>query len=291
MKFGKKKQTEEKTELVYGNEYYGIPTDYTKKQKFSGVKLAFYIIVVVSICGLCYLGFHKMTDRFLPEMTFDKSGKPMLYIKNSDVTIKDISDKKGKSVVASELYGRGGGQQAKISDNMKYIFFATMDHNSESGYALCYRFISEIDGKQQDQPSETVVIDSGVNSYKISATGDFVLYTKGQNLYFSDLEMSRIIASEVSEFHLSKNNQQVIYYKTNGSIYTCGTSEKSKPVLVDTEVQVVYSEKNEYNTICYMKNNNLYFKEMDKERKLVAENVLDAILLDDFLYYVYIEII
>ncbi len=286
MKFGRKKKSDENREIVYGNEHYGIPSDYTKKQRFSGVKLICYIVVVVSVCGLCYLGFHEMTDRLLPEMSFDKSGKPMLYIKNSDVTIKDIADKKGKSVVASELYGRGGGQQVKISDNMKYVFFATMDHNSESGYALCYRAISEIDGKTKDTPSETVVIDSGVNSYEIPSGGNFVLYTKGQNLYFSDLEKSRIIASEVSEFHLSKNNQQVIYYKTNGSIYTCGTSEKSKPAVVDTDVQVVYSEKEEYNTICYMKNNHLYIKEIDKERQLVAENVLDAILLDDFIYYV-----
>ncbi len=287
MKFGKKKkQSEETKEMVYGNEYYGIPSDYTKKQKFSGVKLAFYIIVVVSLCGLIYSGFHEMTDWLLPEMSFDKSGKPMLYIKNSDVTIKDVTDKKGKSVVASVLYGTGNGQQVKISDNMKYVFFATVDHTVESGYALCYRQIAEIDGKSKDTPSETVVIDSGVTSYKIPSGGNFVLYTKGQNLYFSDLEKSKIIASDVTEFHLSKNNQQVIYYKTNGSIYTCGTSENSKPVVVDTDVQVVYSEKNEYNTICYMKNNHLYIKDMDRERQLVAENVLDAILLDNFLYFV-----
>ena len=42
----KLKNTENEEPKVYGNENFGIPEDCTKKQKFSTVKLVFYIFAV-----------------------------------------------------------------------------------------------------------------------------------------------------------------------------------------------------------------------------------------------------
>lgn len=289
MKNEEKKHTEnvEAKPPVYGNESFGIPSDCSKKQKFSSLKLAFYIVVVVSVCGLLYSGFYRATDAFLPEMTFDKSQKALLYIRNHDVTIKDYNDRKGRGVVSSEqLYSSGDGRYVTVTDDEKYIFFAQENSGTESGFDLCYRRISAIDGKKVDSSGETVRIASDVRMYEIHPNGNFVLYLKGNRLYFSDLKKSKILATGVSEFYLSKNNQQAIYYKTDGSVYTCGTSMKGAPVLVDADITRVLSEKQEYAKIYYMRDNTLYLKEHGKERELIAENVADAILLDDFLYFV-----
>lgn len=290
MKQDEKKYAEQNTpqeEPVYGNESFGIPSDCTQKQKMSGFKLTCYIIVVVSLCGLIYGGFRKATERFLPEMTFDKSAQPLLYIRNHDVTIKGSNDRKGKSVVSAErIYSSGEGRSVTVTDDGKYVFFASENTGTESGFDLCYRRISTIDGKQEDTPSETVCIDSDVREYKIHPNGKFVLYLKGNRLYFSDLEKSNIVASDVTEFYLSKNSQQMVYYKTGGAVYTRATAAKSSSVQVDSGIQKVLSEKNEYAKIYYLKNNALYLKEMDKDRVLLAENVLDAIVLDEYVYFV-----
>lgn len=289
MKNEEKKHTEtlETKPPVYGNESFGIPSDCSKKQKFSSLKLAFYIVVVVSVCGLLYSGFHRATDAFLPEMTFDKSQNALLYIRNHDVTIKGYNDRKGKGVVSSEqLYKSGEGRYVTVTDDEKYIFFAQENSGTESGFDLCYRRVSDIDGKKEDVSGEAVRIASDVRMYEIHPNGNFVLYLKGNRLFFSDLKKSKILATDVSDFYLSKNNQQAIYYKTDGSVYTCGTSMKSGPVLVDSDITKALSDKQEYAKIYYMRDNTLYLKEHGKDRELIAENVADAILLDNFLYFV-----
>jgi len=272
---------------VYGNESFGIPSDYTKKQKFNGLKLAFYIVTVVSICGLLYGGFRHATDTFLPEMTYDKSNNPLLYIRNKEVAIKGYDERKGKGVAASDQhYSSGDGRFVTLSDNEEYVFFAQDNTGTESGFDLCYRVVSDIDGKKEDLPAEIVRIDSDVRSYKAHPNGKFVLYQKGNRLYFSDLVKNTIVSADVVEYYLSKNGQQMIYYKTDGRIYTCGTTISSTPTLVDYDVTKVLSEKEEYAKIYYIKGTTLYVKEHGRERVLIAEEVTDAIMLGEELYFV-----
>ncbi len=286
MRRNKKNQAEAKPP-IYGNESFGIPSDCTKKQKFNGLKLAFYIVVVASVCGLLYSGFNSATDKFLPEMTFDKSQDALLYIRNHDVTIKDYNDRRGRAVVSSEqLYSSGDGRFVTVTDDEKYVFFAQDNTGTESGFDLCFRRVSAIDGKKEDLPAETKVLDSDVRAYKAHPNGNFVLYLKGNRLYFSNLKETAIVATEVNEFYLSDNSQQMIYYKTDGRVYTRGTTMRSTPVPVDSDITKVLSEKEEYAKIYYLKGNALYVKEHDRERRLIAEGVVDAILLDEFLYFV-----
>ena len=282
----KEKQAEQKPP-VYGNESFGIPSDYTKKQKFNGLKLAFYIVAVVSICGLLYGGFRRATDTFLPEMSYDKSNDPLLYIRNKEVAMKDYNDRKGKSVASSDQhYSSGDGRFVTLSDNEEYVFFAQDNSGSESGFDLCYRIVSDIEGKKEDIPEEIVRIDSDVRSYKAHPNGNFVLYQKGNRLYFSDLSKQEIVSADVTEYYLSQNGQQMIYYKTDGRIYTCGTTLSSTPVLVDYDVTKVLSEKEAYAKIYYIKGDTLYVKEHGRERELIAEQITDAIMLGEELYFI-----
>lgn len=272
-------------EQAYGNETFGIPSDYTQKQKMSGFKLACYIVVVVAVCSLVYGGYRAATSYFLPEMTFDKSSQPLLYIKNSDVTLKTYG-KKGKSVVKSDrLYKNQYAEEyVQITANGKWIFYAVDNSENVSGFDLYYQKTASID--DEDALEKAVCIDQGVTEYRVPPEGQFVLYLKEDRLYFSDLTESHIIASEVTEFYLSKNNQQIIYYKDGGKLYTCGTGLEAAPALVDTEIDKVLSEKDEYAKIYYLKQGSLYLKEAEKDRVLLAENVLDGVLLGDFVYFV-----
>ena len=220
-------------------------------------------------------------------MTFDKAQDSLLYIRNNEVTMKDYNDRKGRVIASSFVhYGNGDGRHVKMTENEKYVFFAQENSGTESGFDLCIYKNADLDRKKGKMTEKITVLDSVVRDFGIHPDGNFVLYLKGNRLYFSNLKEITIVATEVSEFYLSKNNQQMIYHKNDGSVYTRGTALRSASVLVDTGITKVLSEKQEYAKIYYLKGTNLYVKEHGRERRLIAEMVADAILLDGSLYFV-----
>ena len=277
----------EDAKQVYGNASFGIPADCTQKQKMNGIKLACYIVVVVLICSVVYGSYRAATSYFLPVMTFDKSAQPVLYVQNADLMVKTDSDRRGKMVIHSEqLYNDSDSAElVQITSDGRSVFYAVESAEGDPGFDLYYGRISSVDN-DRDTPNEHLCIDSGVTAYKIHPDGRFVLYLKEDRLYYSNLTDSHMVATGVTAFYLSKNNQQFIYYKDGSRIYTCGTGEKDRPVLVDAEIDKVLSEKEEYVRIYYLKQGALFLKEIDKEAVCIAENVKDGIMLGDYVYFV-----
>ncbi len=274
---------EQKAQL--GNETFGIPKDYTKKQKFNGVKLVFYMVVVVAACCLIYTGIRNMTDRYLPEMSFDKSTQPIVYVRGKDLIARRYPVKKGSVLASSKaLYEEDGGRAVSLTKKGKTIFFAE-NRTSENTFDLYCHSMTDVQ-TDDNTPSEKKLVAEQVETYKVHPDGEFVLYSKNGNLFFWDTKRAYLISDGVTEYHLSDNGQYVIYAGEGGRLYTCSASRDAVPELVDADIQEVISPKSEYRKIYYMKNNTLFSKELQKRRVLVAEQVEDAILLGDFLYYV-----
>ncbi len=263
-------------EQVFGNERYGIPSDCTKKQKMSGFKLTCYIVIVAVICTAVYSGFKTASSHLLPDMTFDKSDEPFLYVKNGSLTIKE--DSAARSI---SLKGTNGSNSEDIfiTEDDQHIFYGADKKNG--AFSLYLGKLSE-DGKTEN---ETVLIDSEVTEFKAHPKGQFVVYLKGDRLYISDLYKPSVISVDVNEFYLSKNSQQIIYYKDGGKMYACPVGDEIRPVMVDDGIEKLLSPKNEYADIYYIKNGRLYNKKNDTEKVLISENVSDAILLGKFLYF------
>lgn len=277
---------EQEAKEAYGNEHFGIPKDCTKKQKFNGVKLALYMVLVIFACGLIYTGVHSLTDRYLPEMSFDKSAQPIVYVKGKDLVAKLNQEKKGHALARStELYEEDGGRVVSIAKKGKMVFFAE-NRTSENTYDLYCRNLANLQ-KDAEKTSQNILIAEQVETYKSHPEGKFVFYVKDGSLFFWDKKGAHLISDEVTEYHLSKNGQYVVYYGENGSVYTCAANQEAEPVLVDGDVQKVVSPKDEYNKIYYLKNNALFLKELDEEQQvLLAEQVEDAFLLGEILYYI-----
>lgn len=269
----------------YGNESFGIPKNCEKKQKFNGMKLAFYMVVVALVCCLIYTGIHNMTDRYLPEMSFDKSTQPIVYVKGKDLVAKPHQEKKGRVLASSkELYEEDGGRAVSLTKKGKKIFFVE-NRTSENTFDLYCRNLTDVQSDKKAAFEKNLVAEQ-VETYTIHPGGKFVLYLKNGNLFFWDTKRAYLVSNDVTEYYLSENGQYVVYYKEGGRIYTCSASKNMKPMLVDADIQKVVSKKNAYNKIYYLKNNALFLKEIDKQRELVAEQVEEAVLLDDVLYYV-----
>ncbi len=260
----------------FGNESYGLPSDYTKKQKFSALKLVFYVVVVLVVCIVGYRAFNIATDHFLPTVTFDKSLQPVIYQRISDITLKT---EKNEKFTAGTVTG-DVNSSVKTAQKGNVIFYISKDKN------LCVNVLSENDNRLSD----AIILDSQVTNFKTNSDGKFVAYLKDSMLCVSDLKSSRIIATDVADYYLSKNNQKIIFYKSDNSIYTCGTTHGETPVLIDTDVTKVISDKSNYSSMYYLKDSILYKKEFDSPRIIMAENVIDAIMLGDFVYFTTEEI-
>ncbi len=255
----------------FGNESYGIPKDYTVKQKFSALKLAIYVVIVAVVCVVGYRGFKMATDHFLPTVTFDKTQQPVIYQKISDITLKtDKSETFTAGTVTGDV-----ASKVKTAKKGTAVFFLSADNN------LCVSVLSD-DTKRM---SEAIIIDTQVTDFKTNSDGKFVAYRKGDMLCVSDLTAPRVIANDVADYYLSKNNQKLVFYKSDNSIYTCGTTRGETPVLIDTEVTKIVSDKSDYTAMYYIKGTTLYKKEFDSPRVVMAENVIDAIMLGDFVYF------
>ena len=260
---------------VYGNENFGIPKDYTKKQRFSALKLAFYLIAVVAICITGYKYYSDALDHFLPEITFDRTNQPIIYSTKEEGII--LKTQNGKCYDVGEIAENSNLSASVTSTSSgKSVFFIGKSEQSTEP-ELCYYNVST---------DEVLVIDSGVSEFKVDSTGKFVVYKKGEKLFFSDISYKQAISDNVSDYYLSSNNQAIVYYMDEGaSMYTCQTEKGARPELVDNQITKVISPKNSHTGIYYIKNSKLYNKETNAPRRLVADNVIDAIMLGNSVYY------
>ena len=275
----KLKRSDDSEVEVYGNENFGIPKDFTKKQRFSSLKLVFYIVAVAAICVTGYKYYTDTVDRFLPEITFDRTKQPLIYATSSGVVLKTQN---GKSVDVGNIDNRRDLFSVIRSASMGKSVFFLSPNNENRELDLCYYNINN---------DSVIIIDTGVTDFKVNSDGKHVIYRKGNSLYFSDLKIKNLVAEEVSEYYLSENNQVITYF-TNGNMdmYTCGTAENQEPGIIDQAITKVVSPKADHTNIFYIKDSQLYFKEYGEEKTLLSENVSDAIMLGDSIYYTTLEL-
>ncbi len=278
----KRKEKIEDLPKAYGNESFGIPADCTKKQRFSTLKLSVYLVIVVLLCSCVYGGYQFASDYFIPDMTFDKSDLPMLYVKDTALTVKPEDARKGFSVTRAAQYaGSDAASMAKLTLDGKILFYGA--ETQGSGFDLYCRS-TEKDGEPQ-------LIDRGVTRFSISSDGQQVAYLKDTRLFLSVGQQAAVVAVDVTDFAISENNQQLIFLKENGNaLYTCSIGPSPKPVLVDREIQRLLTPLSEYGEIYYLKNDALFYKRYGEQTQCLVTAVKDAAMLEDFVYFVKTEV-
>ncbi len=270
----KLKSSDTEETQIYGNENFGIPKDCTKKQRFSSLKLAFYIVAVMAICVTGYKYYNDAVDYLLPEITYDRTKQPLIYSTTSGVVLKNQNGKSfdvGNIAQYSEL-----SQVIRSASMGKSVFFITPNLKTQKN-DLCYYSVAN---------DSIITIDADVTDFKINADGKYVLYRKGTSLYFSDLETTNLIADSVSEYYLSKNNQAITFFTFDGDdMYICSTAKGKKPQLVDQNITKIVSPKDDHTNVVYIKDSQLFSKEYGEETRMLSENVADAIALGSSIYY------
>ncbi len=259
------------------NDSFDIPKNYKKKQKFNTLKLVIYIVIVITICAASYIGYKEATERYLPTVTFDKSRQPLVYQKLSDITLKNTKNVDFKL----ETINDPTDDELKIAD--KGTVFLYLAEDDDKGVQNLYvRKLSD----DENILSDARVLDTDVSDFKATSTGKTVAYRKEGNLYIADTKKTHPIADDVSKYYLNKKGDKITFMKdTDGSIYVCGTKKGDEATLIDTNIEKLISPKTTYTVIYYLKDSVLYKKEENKEPKPLAQNVIDAIMVDDFVYF------
>lgn len=265
------------TEQFLENDSFDIPKNYKNKQKFSTLKLIFYIVIVMVIGVSAYIGYREATERYLPTVTYDKSRQPVVYQKLSDIVAKNM---KSADFTVTALSSETQ-DSLKITNKGNTYFFLSKD--AETGlHNLCMRTLEN----DENTMSDITVIDTDVSDFKTTSNAKTIAYRKEGHLYISDTKKSHIVASDISDYYLNKSGETVMFFSdSDKSIYISKTEKKSKPRLIDSGVEKLITPKTEYEHIYYIKDSILYKKEDSKNPKPIAQNVIDGILLDGFVYY------
>ncbi len=266
----KLKRSEQEEVEIYGNENFGIPKDCTKKQHFSTLKLLFYIVSVVVICIVGYKYYANAVDRFLPEITYDRTNQPLVYNTSSGIILKTQS---GKTYTVSEEEDNTGITSASYG---KSVFFISSSEENEKNN-LCYYDLGIRD---------VTIIDKGVSDFKVDSDGKFVIYKKETELFLFNLKEKYTIADNAADYYLSDDERVITFFDdSERALYLYSIEKKSEPELIDDNITKIVSKKNDYLNIYYIKDSALYFKGQKSARELICEDVLDAIVLGGTVYY------
>ncbi len=245
-----------------------------KKKKFlipaiAAVAVIAIVLVIIALSGGSSApeGALYLADEELFFTDFGKNGGVQYTDKLND-TDYDIDDE-GASAMDLTLLSMDG----------KRLFYP--DRVDNDGFSLYYKKFGKLD-------SEGVRIDSNLDSteYYISENGNLVSYIKDGKLCLYNIkkEDKQKIDSDVSWFCMSEDGKTFLYQDYEGDLFRYN-KEKDK---VDSEVGSVWYISEDFETLIYTKEDNLYLSVEGKDKKKIDSDVSYVInaYSEDEIYYV-----
>ncbi|MCM1113422.1 MAG: zinc-ribbon domain-containing protein [Muribaculum sp.] len=234
-----------------------------------GIAAACVVVVVLAAAGL-----------FAVSQTGGGSSRNYaMYIKEKELFYSDLKQKNPSQITErlvdaadlsnSSLLYAGSSLAAfiTISDDGKTLFFPDKINQSDNGFTLYYSKIAKLG-------DTAVKIDSDMYLYQVSDKADYVIYLKdGDSLYCYDVKKAdkEKIAGNVEGFAVSGDGKQVYYINDEGTFYLW-TKGKDKEK-IESDIYEVNYVSDDFKTVYYIKGDNLYKKEMKKEREKIASDV------------------
>ncbi|HHV98555.1 MAG TPA: zinc ribbon domain-containing protein [Clostridiaceae bacterium] len=205
----------------FGNRAADSKKKYLIKKIIAGVALcAAVIAVIIGVVNIFKGSKPKTVSR-------DLSRLPIMYIKSSDLMLKRNGNK--EPYVVTSVGGNYYYGDILFTEDGKTMFFADDPSNGE--FKLYYRKVDEEKPKGKGADSIGIRIASGVTDFDIQKDGEFVVYKKGDKLYYTDLKKEdRLIAKDVSYFLLSNDEKKVVFRNHDGEKYLASDENMQEPV-------------------------------------------------------------
>ncbi|MCM1541273.1 MAG: zinc-ribbon domain-containing protein [Blautia sp.] len=228
-----------------------------------------------------------------------------LYVKDEEILFSNLNSKEPLQVTEHLIKGDADNYDfvdidellsyyTTISADGKYLFFPDKGdgrssfYRDGSGPTIYYSRISKL-GK------EAVKIDSDIYEYAVSDDAAYVTYLKNGTLYSYNMKKDdkEKISGDVTEFYVSDDGKQVYYIDDDETLYlwTMGKGkEKIDSGISYVSTHFLYYYFNErpicyisddFKTIYYKKDGNLYRSSVGKEREKIASDVFRVIRVFD----------
>ncbi|MEE1010701.1 MAG: zinc ribbon domain-containing protein [Acutalibacteraceae bacterium] len=148
--------------------------------------------------------------------------------------------------------------------------------------------------KNTKKNDEAKKIDSDVTScyFAVDPKGEKVVYTKDSVVYYSDLENTYSIASDVVGWCVDDSVENVMFLRDDGETLSLCTAEITKnasPEILSGEITVLYSVNDDMSRILYSKEDGLYICENGAE-KFVDSDVEEVYGEGDYGTFYYVTV-
>lgn len=204
----------------------------------------------------------------------------VLYLKDNELTMA----RKGKYepiVVGDRMFADKDDMGNVYHDSYSMISYSP-DHKyvyypQKAGENGCDLYRKKLGSKN----AEEVKIDSGIVYYEV-IDNDRVVYIKDETdrkLYLYQKGESQKIASDARNLQVSADGKYILW-QTDGKLYVQNTNLKSDKVKLDSNVSNIYGVSEDFGTIVYQKNDNLYVMKGMNESEKIASDVCDVFVYD-----------
>lgn len=238
-------------------------------------KIAALMAALVIVVGIGILFVPRL---FGGTKTSDWEQDFVLYLKDNELTMA----KKGKYepiIVGDRMFADKDG----VGNGYHYAY-SLISYSPDHNYVY---YPQKADGNGCDlyrrklgsKKAEEVKIDSQIVEYRV-LDNDRLVYIKDgtdRKLYLYQKGEAEKIASNAGELRVLSDGKYILW-QTDGKLYVQNTNLKSDKVKLDSNVSNIYGVSEDFGTIVYQKNDNLYVMKGLNESEKIASDV----------YYVYV---
>lgn len=198
----------------------------------------------------------------------------LVYVKDNEL---NLFQKKEPLVMGNEIFEEDEQHNltqsvVQVSENGKYIFYP-QDYGNE-GFSL-YR--SKMNNKDAQEK-----IDGYVTTYQVVGD-DKVVYIKDNaehKLYVNDFKDKDKIASDVSWFRVSEDKKTIFWCSVDADgemdLYMQKLNGKSEKTKIVSGIEYLHAYTDEFGTIIYEKDDNLYILKDYGEKERIASDCLNV---------------
>lgn len=254
-----------------------------KNKKF--IVIGSIIFVAIAFVIGVSLFFNKIIlqyDRTEPNLTYIKDDEIYFTFISSiepfELTNTLIDPKNSRRAIDYSYHN-----SILISENNNYIYFPARINN-EGVATYFYKNLSG-NNKEEIKTRDAIRIDTEIDcsSVQISQNGMKFFYLKGadRRLFVFDVNENKIerIDSGVIEFYINKTGTYIVYGKDDDTIRNIDLINKeSGRIDSDSKIQRVDDNASK---VYYIKDDNLFLKELGKDRTKIASNITQLISLID----------
>lgn len=242
------------------------------RRKRGAWKLAFAGAAVLAAAALGFV----FVPRFLGGLTAgDQEADFIMYLKDNELTMAR-RNKYEPMVVGERVlddageapFGAGcvdGSGIVAYSPDRKYIYYP---QKADDGEFDLYR------RKLGNRKAEPEKIDSQVVEYKV-IDNDRLIYVKDgkdRKLYLYKKGESEKIASDAWGIQISAGDKYILW-RSDEKLYVQDLNLKSDKVKLESDITTIYGISDDFNTIVYEKDGNLYVLRGMEEREKIASDV------------------